>query len=874
MLAQPVYDPIKRSLQTDPADIASAWARHFGELAKDETGHSRDIAYWRRNRSVTELPELSALNREISLEEVRGAIEKLRNGTAPGEDGILPEVFKAALESTEKCSRGPNSEEAHAPSPMLICLWKLTTRLLACENLPEEYTRAIVVPVPKRGDPMSMDNYRGIALMPVAFKILCKVVASRLSNELEESERIRKEQSGFRPREEAPAQLTALVEIMRRYEVEGKPLFIAFIDLKKAYDLVPHGALLRKLWAIGVRGQTYKFIERVYKKSTLAVRSAEGGHVCLPYNRGVRQGCPMSPILFNVFMNDCLEECEQQGLGCRVSTQQGTQRVPGLLFADDLLLLAEHPDELQSMLAHVERWADKWEMKFGHGSDKCAIMTSGVGRPDVVECVSTRTWQVQEGVMPVVDSYKYLGCMLQGNASYDTLLRGIVSHRVAMTTRALCSIQPFLQCKTIPVMTRASVLKALVLPVALYGAELWGMKTVLCDRLQTLINKAIRWVAGFSSTSRVSTEALQVELGIPPVYASAAARRARAFVKYPTLRTWVADLCLTGQNSARRTWHTAAGAWLRRYKVDKEARSVDPKVWYRETLRSTWERKSTLNKSRGWRMYQARAFGKTSKALLRMSAHHPRLSLGISVLVQCRTETLWTSRRLARAGLLAVDYLSSCLFCGRNIDCGETVEHYMLDCPRWLSEREEFLANGITGAMRLVAELCPDGIGGFGDEDDGVGGNIGGVSGNERSALCQLLLGGEISGQRLPRWGTPCARHRAPGTGKTRRDASGPRAAATRAEIETWQEVAAEMVSAGSEDPEETQISAEHADESLSSQNNVCSQVARFFQATWSTRCALLWSAVEAFRSQPVFLATDVNEGVRPLSSEDERPNG
>jgi len=85
-----------------------------------------------------------------------------------------------------------------------------------------------------------------------------------------------------------------------------------------------------------------------------------------PINRGVRQDCPLSPILFNLFINDILDECDQYGVSI------GNKRCCGGLFVDDIVLIAPSARKLQRLFNHVLHWANINEMTFG--ISKCATM--------------------------------------------------------------------------------------------------------------------------------------------------------------------------------------------------------------------------------------------------------------------------------------------------------------------------------------------------------------------------------------------------------------------------------------------------------------------------------------------------------------------
>ena len=85
-------------------------------------------------------------------------------------------------------------------------------------------------------------------------------------------------------------------------------VYLCFVDFQKAYDRVPHEALLAKLRYYGVTGRTYSFIETLYSRSVMQIRVGESLSEPIELKSGLRQGCPMSPILFSIYINDILPE--------------------------------------------------------------------------------------------------------------------------------------------------------------------------------------------------------------------------------------------------------------------------------------------------------------------------------------------------------------------------------------------------------------------------------------------------------------------------------------------------------------------------------------------------------------------------------------
>jgi hypothetical protein len=109
------------------------------------------------------------------------------------------------------------------------------------------------------------------------------------------------------------------------------------------------------------------------------------------------------------------------------------------------------------------------------------------------------------------------------------------------------------------------VVKAVVVPRLLFGAEVYGMNKKITSTIQRSLNAALRPIAGVSSKDNVTNVALWRELAVPPICASAAARRARALRKCPALKTWVGQLVLHPLKDTRWTWTTGGERWLNRY---------------------------------------------------------------------------------------------------------------------------------------------------------------------------------------------------------------------------------------------------------------------------------------------------------------------
>ena len=209
------------------------------------------------------------------------------------------------------------------------------------------------------------------------------------------------------------------------------------------------------------------------------------------------------------------------------------------MFADDLVVLASTRNALQKALDRIGEWCDHWEMSLGHS--KCGVMVFGpeVKRQKAKKALLNQEWIAQGDAIPVVEKYLYLGTMFTEQLS----LTAMAEYRAEIAMKKFHAAKHVLGSHVIPADTRAMIFKGTILPTALYGAELWGMHQGRCTKGENLCKKAIKVIMG---SAQVALKVARDQLGIPPFEAMAAARKARALMKFASLKTWAASLIKGG----------------------------------------------------------------------------------------------------------------------------------------------------------------------------------------------------------------------------------------------------------------------------------------------------------------------------------------
>ena len=231
---------------------------------------------------------------DITKDEVWEALQQMKLHKAPGQEGIPTDFTRAALLERPDPGDEEDPDVPPKPTPMTDVLTHLLNLVFTTGDLPSSWTTSEVVSLPKEGDLANMDNYRGISLMSCTLKALLVLVSRRINRAAEGANRFHETQAGFRNLEEAITQAACVVEVLQRRRIAKWRTFAVFIDLRKAYDTVPHEALFAKLRRFGVRGRCLAFIKALYANSTISVRVGGGAkaHHSEPCRllRGVRQG--------------------------------------------------------------------------------------------------------------------------------------------------------------------------------------------------------------------------------------------------------------------------------------------------------------------------------------------------------------------------------------------------------------------------------------------------------------------------------------------------------------------------------------------------------------------------------------------------------
>jgi len=403
---------------------------------------------------------LETYNQNITFEEIEHVVMSSKNKKAAGFDTIPNEIYK---------------------NPCIInVLCHLFQLCFDSGKVPQDWNYAIISPIPKD---LSKDrrvpcNYRGISLLCCISKMYSKILNKRMLDYAENSNILCDEQNGFRKNRSCTDHIFALNSIVRNRINEGQPTFTAFIDFKKAFDFVNRDLLLYRLLLCGYKGKLYHSVNAMYLQTFSSVR-LNNMYMSdwFQTHTGVKQGDCMSTTLFALYINDLAENIRELGKGVKIKDMN----IGILLYADDIVLIAENEADLQAMLTTTHEWCMNWRLQVN--VDKSKIMH--FRKPN--KPMSTFNFQLGSINMEYVHEYRYLGLVLNEHLNYNDTCE--VLSRSAGRAFGSC-INKFKSLKNMEFKTYTTIYNTCILPVMNYGSEIWGFKDYsTCNNLHMKIMK-------------------------------------------------------------------------------------------------------------------------------------------------------------------------------------------------------------------------------------------------------------------------------------------------------------------------------------------------------------------------------------------------
>ena len=314
---------------------------------------------------------------------------------------------------------------------------------------PKRWKESVYVPIPKKGDSRICSNNRTIALISHASKVMLKVIQHRLDIYMKQEMAI--EQAGFTKGRGTRDQISNLRRIMERSTEYQRPIYMCFIDYSKA-------TLWNMMEEMGIPEHMVQVIRSLYANQEAKVRTEYGDTESFSIGKGVRQGCVLSPYLFNLYSEYIMRQANLEELD--IGVRMGGRKINNLRYADDTTLLAESKEELLQLVTSViEKSAQ-------------AGLYLNLKKTKIMSTEEIEEFEVDGEKIGVVRDFIFLGAKIEDSGS----CKGEILRRLALGRAAMTGLTKIWKDKDITITTKCRIVNALVFPVVLYGCESWTIR--------------------------------------------------------------------------------------------------------------------------------------------------------------------------------------------------------------------------------------------------------------------------------------------------------------------------------------------------------------------------------------------------------------
>ena len=392
------------------------------------------------------------------------------------------------------------------------------------EEVPQEWKNATIKVLHKKKDRTECSNYRDLSLVAHAGKVLLKIVANRLGDFCKEAGILPEEQCGFRPQRSTTDMMFVVRKLQELGRTSNTSLEVCFVDLAKAYDSVDRVLLWEVLARFGVPPRMFKVI-RMFHYGRRARVQLDDGHFSAWFNvcQGLRQGCVLSPLLFNIFLvaviivvlqrfvEDPLIVSDlvylddapkgEDGRPKKEGTLEMVRRaVWGMLYADDAGMVPTSPRGLTRMMGVIVVACQELGLTVSEKKNEAMHLWSHphtASNALRIEAAGQRYKQTTEFV--------YLGGAISESADLDIEIKRRIGTAWASVRKYSSQLYDRRNAR---LSLKIRLFKAEVMEAMLYGCATWTMRSQDFSSLRTAHHKLLLRIIGFRRKDRTGYKPL------------------------------------------------------------------------------------------------------------------------------------------------------------------------------------------------------------------------------------------------------------------------------------------------------------------------------------------------------------------------------
>ena len=408
--------------------VKNEWQKQF----EDTTQRPTKPNYPKRTSKNIQGDRLMA---PISKDEIETGIQSLRNRSAAGPDEIYNEMLKCL--------------EANG----IEWITEIVNNCLAQKDIPEEWKHSRLYPIYKNsGSRLEMKNFRPIALISTIYKLFSSIINKRMQDYIQLNNLIPLEQSGFQAGKDTHTNIKVLIDVIEDSNQHKKEFHAIFIDLSKAYDSVTNWNLKDTLNELNFPDNFNTMIENMYKNNTADVITAYGATEKFKIGKGLRQGDPLSPTLFNLILTNTLETIKRLKTGYILNNVL----INNLAYADDIVLIDSSENGINKQLNSFQEFMNYYNIQIN--ASKTAYMWNNTKKTPTMPKIRNSEIEALGKSL----SYKYLGIQINASLNWNDQI-------IAMTNRYKVRVHQIVNKKFINPQLKVKLVNCMAIPVITYS---------------------------------------------------------------------------------------------------------------------------------------------------------------------------------------------------------------------------------------------------------------------------------------------------------------------------------------------------------------------------------------------------------------------
>ena len=446
--------------------IIKRWKEYFEELLNEEMGEDTQ----QQNTNNREKETSNEVVEDVTREEINNIVQVLKNNKSPGQNLISAENIKYGGEIIKEK------------------IYELIKDIWTRETLPKAWSTSIIIPLFKKGDKTNCENYRGIALLDVVYKIFASIIKKRIEPYIESE--LGEYQGGFRKNRATTDQVFTLKQILISCYEYSLPVHMLFIDFKKAYDSVKRTEVIDILKEYKVPAKLVRLIQTTLDKTMCAVRIDGKTSEHFQVKSGLRQGDPLSTILFNAVLEKVIRES-----GINREGTIYTKSHQCLAYADDIVLIARSAKELQRITQKLTDAAGKRGLQINEEKSNYLQLKTNAKNTAKIETYGSLEITTNDGdnlKFRGVESYMYLGVPINNRCNEEEEIK----FRIAKGNRCAGGLHSMITSKQISRNTKVRIYKTILRPTLMYASETWVLNKSTQSELEIWERTILRRIYG------------------------------------------------------------------------------------------------------------------------------------------------------------------------------------------------------------------------------------------------------------------------------------------------------------------------------------------------------------------------------------------